>query len=73
MINIIGADVVGMSSIPEVIVGKYYGMDVCMLSVVSNVCYPKDRIKFTTVESVIQVMNAKAQDLGKILNETLAL
>ncbi len=73
MINIIGADVVGMSSIPEVIVGKYYDMDVCMLSVVSNVCYPKDRIKFTTLDSVIKIMNAKAQDLGKILYEALAL
>jgi purine-nucleoside phosphorylase len=71
MIHIIGADVVGMSSIPEVIVARYYEMKVCMLSVVSNVCFPKEKIKLTTIDSVIKVMNQSALIVGKILSSVL--
>ena len=71
MIRIIGADVVGMSSIPEVIIGRYYDMEVCMISIVSNVCFPKDRIKNTTIDSVINIMNSRALDLGKVLHQGL--
>lgn len=71
MIHILGADVVGMSSIPEVIVARYYGINVCMLSVVSNVCYPKEKIKPTTIESVIKIMNEASTNVGNILISAL--
>lgn len=69
MIHIIGADVVGMSTIPEVIVANYYGMKVLCFSVVSNVCYPKDRIKFTTVSDVIAVVSKSAQKLNSLVQD----
>lgn len=63
----IGADLVGMSTVPEVIVARHLGMKVLALSVVTNVCYPQERIKVTTVEDVIQMVESKTSDVGKII------
>lgn len=67
MIHRLGADVVGMSTIPEVLVANYYQMKVLCFSVVSNVCYPKERIRFTTVEEVIEVVNSSAEKLNQLI------
>jgi len=50
-----GADLVGMSTVPEVIVARHAGIDVAVLSIVTNVCFPIDQITTTTVEDVIKV------------------
>lgn len=67
MIHVLGADVVGMSTVPEVIVANYYGMKVLCFSVVSNVCFPPGRIKFTTVEDVISVVTKSAGKLNQLI------
>ncbi|MEM7103505.1 MAG: purine-nucleoside phosphorylase [Bacteroidota bacterium] len=54
-INRIGADLVGMSTVPEVIVAKHMGLKVFVISVVSNQCYPPEVISEVTVEEVIEV------------------
>lgn len=59
-LHTIGADLVGMSAVPEVIVARHMDMRVLGLSVVSNVCYPPDRIVKTTVEDVIRTVEAGA-------------
>ncbi len=51
----IGGDVVGMSTIPEVIVAKHSNLPVFVLSIVSNQSYPPEMIKETTIEDVIQM------------------
>jgi len=51
----IGADLIGMSTVPEVIVARHMGMEVCVLSIVSNKCYPIDEITETTIEEVIAI------------------
>lgn len=51
----IGADMVGMSSVPEVIVAKQCEIPTMMISCISNVCYPIDRITETTIAEVIDV------------------
>jgi len=51
----IGADMVGMSSVPEVIVAKQCEIPTMMISCISNVCYPIDRITETTIDEVIAV------------------
>jgi purine-nucleoside phosphorylase len=60
-LHTIGADLVGMSAVPEVIVARHMDMRVLGLSVVSNVCYPPERIVKTTVEDVIRTVEAGAE------------
>jgi len=67
MINKVGADLVGMSTVPEVIVAKHAGMKIAAVSIVSNVCFPPERITETTVEEVIEVANQASDKLNKIL------
>ena len=64
----IGADLVGMSTVPEVITARHLEMKVLALSVVTNVCYPPERIKVTTVEDVIRMVETKAIDVGRIIS-----
>jgi purine-nucleoside phosphorylase len=67
----IGADLVGMSTVPEVITARHLGMKVLALSIVTNVCYPLERIKVTTVEDVIGMVESKALDVGKIIQNVV--
>lgn len=53
----IGADLIGMSTVPEVIVARHAQMRVCVMSVVSNLCYPIDIITETTIDAVIEIAN----------------
>ncbi len=61
MLHRIGGDLVGMSTVPEVIVAKHAGMDVMVLSIASNICYPPEQITETTLEEVIEVVNASGE------------
>lgn len=65
----IGGDLVGMSTVPEVIAARHMGMKVAGLSVVSNVCYPPERIQATTVEMVIAAVNEAHGRLYLLLKE----
>ena len=58
MANIIGADVIGMSTVPEVLVARHAGLPVFVASVVSNKCFPIADIQPTTVEDVIATVQA---------------
>ncbi len=69
--NKIGADLIGMSTVPEVIVAKHMGMEICVLSVVSNKCYPIEEITETTIEEVIKVANLAAPYLTKIITKLI--
>jgi purine-nucleoside phosphorylase len=66
-----GADVLGMSSIPEVIVARYRSIPVLMISVSSNACYPQSIIKETTLDEVIDVMNKSGSKLKELLTDYL--
>jgi purine-nucleoside phosphorylase len=67
-LNMIGATVVGMSTVPEVIVARHAGIRVLVLSVVSNVCFPPDRIKETSLEDVIATVRAASAHMRKLLS-----
>ncbi len=56
MAHILGADILGMSTIPEVIVAKHAGIKVAVFSIVSNVCFPKSALTETTLEAVISTV-----------------
>ncbi len=67
----IGGDVVGMSTVPEVLVARHGGLSVFVVSVVSNKCYPPSEIQVTTVEAVIALARATEPKLRLLLKELL--
>lgn len=69
--NIIGGDVVGMSTVPEVIVAKHMNLPLLVVSVVSNRCFPIEELTETTVEEVIAVVNKAAAQLQELVVELL--
>jgi len=69
----IGADMVGMSTVPEVIVAKHAGLKIAAISIISNVCYPPERITETTIESVIEVANQAAPRLNAVLKKVIGI
>ena len=64
----IGADMVGMSTVPEVITARHLDMHVLVLSIISNVCYPPERIGVTTIEQVIMQVENRTEDVGSIIS-----
>ena len=68
MARIMGADILGMSTIPEVIVAKHAGIKVAVFSIVSNVCFPKSAITETTVEAVIATVMKSVGRLQLLFN-----
>lgn len=66
-INIIGGDLVGMSTVPEVLVARHANMEVLAISVVSNKCFPIDSLTETTLEEVIEVVEQASNKLTKLV------
>jgi purine-nucleoside phosphorylase len=62
----IGADVVGMSTVPEVIVAVHAGMRVLGLSIVTDMCLP-DHLEPATVEKIIAVANGAEPKLTQLV------
>jgi len=62
----IGADVVGMSTVPEVIVGVHAKMRVMGLSVVTDMCLP-DALEAVDLPGIIAVANAAEPKLRAIV------
>ncbi|HEX4469539.1 MAG TPA: purine-nucleoside phosphorylase, partial [Gemmatimonadaceae bacterium] len=66
----IGADVVGMSTVPEVIVAKHAGMRVLGLSIITDMCLP-DHLEPATVEKIIAVANRAEPQLTQLVTGVL--
>lgn len=66
----IGADVVGMSTVPEVIVAVHAGMRVLGLSIVTDMCLP-DALEPATVERIVAVANRAEPSLTRIVRGVL--
>lgn len=67
MLYRMGADLVGMSTVPEVLAARHMGLEVAAFSIVSNVSYPPERILPTSVEDVIRTVQAAEPRLRKLL------
>ena len=66
----IGADVVGMSTIPENIVANHMGMKVLGISVVTDECFP-DSLKPAKVEEIIATAMAAEPKMTLIMKEVI--
>lgn len=67
MLRRLGSDCTGMSSIPEVLVARHSGLDVLMISLVTNVAFPPDRIRETSIEEVIATAEAAEPGLRRVI------
>jgi purine-nucleoside phosphorylase len=67
----IGADVVGMSTVPEVLVAVHCGLKVLGLSVVTDMCLP-DALEPADVPRIIATANAAEPKLRKLILGVLA-
>jgi len=67
----IGGDVVGMSTVPEVIVAVHAGLRVLGLSIVTDMCLP-DALQPANIDHIIAVANDAQPRLTKLVLGTLA-
>jgi purine-nucleoside phosphorylase len=70
-IHRIGGDLVGMSTVPEVLVARHSGLKTMVISVVSNKCFPIEDIKETTLESVIAVAHQAELKMRLVIRQLM--
>jgi purine-nucleoside phosphorylase len=70
-LRLIGADAVGMSTVPEVLVAVHAGLRVLGLSIVTDVCFP-DALKPVDVAEIIATANEAEPKLRQIILGVLA-
>ena len=66
----IGADVVGMSTVPEVIVAVHSGLRTLGLSIVTDICLP-DALEPVSVPEIIAVANAAEKKLRVLVRRVV--
>jgi purine-nucleoside phosphorylase len=66
----IGADVVGMSTVPEVIVANHGGMRVLGLSIITDMCIP-ETLEPATLEKIVAVANTAEPKLTALVRGVL--
>ncbi len=66
----VGADVVGMSTVPEVIVGVHSGLRNLGLSVITDVCLP-DALEPASLEDIIATANAAEKKLRVLVRRVV--
>jgi len=65
-LRLIGADVVGMSTVPEVIVAVHSGMRVLGFSIITDMCFP-DALEPVSVQEIIAVANRAEEPLSRLV------
>jgi purine-nucleoside phosphorylase len=69
-LKIIGADMVGMSTVPEVIAANHMKLPCAAISVITDECDP-DNLKPISIEEIIQIAGIADKKLSVILLHTL--
>ncbi len=70
MLRGIGADVVGMSTVPEVIVAAHAGIKTLGFSVVTDLCLP-DALEPVNIESILSVAATAGERLSRLIPKIL--
>jgi len=66
----IGADAVGMSTVPEVIVAVHAGLRVLGISCITDECLP-DALKPANIESILKVAAEAEPKLSRLISQTI--
>ncbi|MGF1669837.1 MAG: purine-nucleoside phosphorylase [Balneolaceae bacterium] len=66
----IGADVVGMSTVPEVLSAVHMGMEVLGISVITDECFP-DALEAVSIEDVIEAANMAEPKMTRVIIRVL--
>lgn len=69
-LRMIGADAVGMSTVPEVIVAVHAGLRVMGISVVTDECLP-DALKPANIDMILKVAAEAEPKLGRLISRTI--
>jgi hypothetical protein len=70
MLRALGADLVGMSTVPEVIVARHMDMRVLALSVVTDLCLP-DALEPTDIDTIIGIAAQAEPVLARLVTAVL--
>tara|TARA_B100000508_G_scaffold55003_3_gene42689 strand:- start:59955 stop:60767 length:813 start_codon:yes stop_codon:yes gene_type:complete len=71
MINILGADAVGMSTVPEIIVARHMEIPCFAVSIITDLGV-EGKIQKVSVQDVIEVANRQEPKMTKIIKELIA-
>jgi purine-nucleoside phosphorylase len=70
MLRTVGADVVGMSTVPEVIVAIHAGMRVLGLSIITDMCLP-DSLEPASLDKILAVARGAEPNLTALVRGVL--
>lgn len=70
MMRGLGADLVGMSTVPEVLVGVHMGMEILGVSVVTDRCDP-DHLEPVDIKEIIRIANEAGPRLDRLLEAAI--
>lgn len=71
-LSIIGADAVGMSTVPEIIAARHMGMPVFAISVITDMCTP-DRIKKVKLSDILEAAAIAEPRMTMLIRELIRL
>ncbi len=71
-LNRIGADAVGMSTVPEVIVAVHAGLPVFAISVITDANYPPEKVTKVTLEEVLAAARKAEPKMTLLIKELIA-
>ena len=71
MVRAMGADAVGMSTVPEVIVARHMGLRVAALSVITDMCLP-DALEPVAIEDVLAAAEDARPDATRLVASFIA-
>ncbi len=69
-LKLIGADVIGMSTIPEVIAAVHMGMEVLGISVITDECFP-DSLQPVVMEDILEAAGMAEPKMTKVMIKVL--
>ena len=67
----IGATVVGMSTVPEVLVAQHMSMKICVFTAITNQCFPTSLIQKVSHEAILDVAKIAEKKISSIVIEMI--